>query len=83
MEKKRTKTQCIAGKVIACLQEEYYVTDGELVAKTLDPAWLRPQDVAHRVQARFGVLLPDQSYENWGEYVTVLSRAACRQGVKL
>ncbi|MBQ8464688.1 MAG: hypothetical protein IJ545_01615 [Alphaproteobacteria bacterium] len=72
-------------RIIDCLQDNFYVTDRELISPVLDPHWLRPQDVAQPLQQHCGVLLrePEIPYHNWGEYINILSRAACRQGVKL
>ena len=83
--KTMTKIERMRENIIEMLQSGFYVTDGELSSATLDPHWLRPQDVAQPLQAKLGVLLrePEVPYANWSEYINILSRAACRQGVRI
>ena len=71
-------------RIIDCLQECFYVTDRELVSPVLDPHWLSPKQVAQLLQQRCGgiFLPPDREYQNWGEFVQVMTIAACRQHVK-
>ena len=79
----KTRVELMQEKIVQCLQEDFYVTDGELVAKEIDPYWLSPNDVAQPVQQKLGVLVTDRDYPNWREFIKVFCRAACRQGVKL
>ena len=70
-------------KIIECLQEGFYVTDAELIAPVLDPHWLSPKDIAQPMQQKCGILMsPNREYQNWGEFVQVMTIAACRQHVK-
>ena len=79
----KTKKQRMQDKIIDCLQEEFYVTDGELTAAVLDPHWLTPREVAQPLQQKCGILMsPNREYKNWGEFLDVMSQAACRQRVK-
>ena len=73
-----SKSQRVRADVVEQLQELFYVTDGELAASQLNPLWLTPNDVAPLMQAQYGVFLPPQEYQNWGEFVSVMSRAICR-----
>ena len=82
MENLKTKKQRAQEKIIDCLQEDFYVTDGELTAAVLDPHWLTPREVAQPLQQKCGILLPEREYHNWGEFVQVMANVACRQKVK-
>ena len=72
------KVQRVKAEVVERLQELFYVTDGELAAPKLNPLWLTPNDIVSQMQAQYGVLLPPHDYENWGEFVSIMSRAVCR-----
>lgn len=82
MERTKTRKQLMQEKIIDWLQNGFYVTDAELVAPVLDPHWLSPKDIAQPMQQKCGVFLPEREYQNWGEFVRVMTIAACRQRVK-
>ena len=74
----RIRVEQAVKMVTDCLQELFYVTDGELTAKTLDPYWLTPNDVKMAMQAQYGVCIPEREYTNWNEFINVMARAVAK-----
>ena len=75
---KKTKVQLVRERIVSRIQEEFYVTDGELIAKTLNPHWLTPNDVMVTMQAQYGVFVSEREYTSWGEFINVMAKAVVK-----